>query len=261
MKWLKRILLGFLNILLINFIILLTLSFNFKNLLTEGIIKEIVKQQASITTEEAITENNLEPLIENENVKKILESEDVNSFLDKYLDLTINSMLDKDNLEKIEIEEDLITILDKNRSVLENKLGKKVTEEIINNVKEQRESKELSKIYKQTIENSKKELPEEVKLFLSIYEALISTTLRVILSIAIIIDLILIMVITKSFYKFLKSLGISLIISGILLMTMFLSLNIIILLVTALNSINITPYLTIASLYIAVGIILLIIKK
>ncbi len=69
MKFIKNMLIGFLNILLINLIFVFVISLNLKSIITDGIIKETIKQQ--ITTNEYQEEAN-KIVTDNEQINKIL---------------------------------------------------------------------------------------------------------------------------------------------------------------------------------------------
>ena len=70
MKFIKNMLIGFLNILLINLKFVFVISLNLKSIITDGIIKETIKQQ--ITTNEYQEEAN-KIVTDNEQINKILE--------------------------------------------------------------------------------------------------------------------------------------------------------------------------------------------
>ena len=57
MKWIKKILISFLVLLLVNLISILILSFNLKEILVNGIIKETITTEIMKSTKK---ENNLE---------------------------------------------------------------------------------------------------------------------------------------------------------------------------------------------------------
>ena len=189
MKFIKNMLIGFLNILLINLIFVFVISLNLKSIITDGIIKETIKQQ--ITTNEYQEEAN-KIVTDNEQINKILESKEVQDLIDKYLDVTINGVLDEKDISNIEIEKDMLDFLKENKEVLEKEVGIEITDEMISKTEEQLESRDLSKVFEQTINNTKNNLPEEAKVVLKGYNFLISLKFRIIILIAMIIDLLLI---------------------------------------------------------------------
>ena len=116
MKLIKNLSLGILNIILINLITILAISFNIKSLITDGVIKETIKQR--ITTNETSQE-----IIENDKINKLLENEEVKDLLDKYLDITIEGIIDKEKLNEITLEKDMINYLKANKDILEKEFS------------------------------------------------------------------------------------------------------------------------------------------
>ncbi|MCI8460878.1 MAG: hypothetical protein HFE81_05725 [Bacilli bacterium] len=258
MKFIKNMLIGFLNILLINLIFVFVISLNLKSIITDGIIKETIKQQ--ITTNEYQEEAN-KIVTDNEQINKILESKEVQDLIDKYLDVTINGVLDEKDISNIEIEKDMLDFLKENKEVLEKEVGIEITDEMISKTEEQLESRDLSKVFEQTINNTKNNLPEEAKVVLKGYNFLISLKFRIIILIAMIIDLLLIALIQKSFYSWLKSLGVSAIISGSSLLIMSLSVNVIVTKISSLTDFNVNSLITSGIVLIVSGIVITVIKK
>lgn len=258
MKFLKKTLIGILNILLINLIIVMVISLNLKSIITDGIIKETIKQQVTANTYQ---EELPKVTTDDERVNKILESEGVQELVNKYLDITINGIIDEDNIDEIELEKDMLNFLRENKEVLENEMGIEITDEMIAKTEEQMESKELSRVFKQTISNTSNTIPEEVKVVLKGYNFLISLKFRIIALVLILIDILLIAIIQKSFYQWLKSLGVSLIISGVSILIMSLTVSTIVTSLSELTNFNVNPLTTSSIALIVPGIILLIIKK
>ena len=113
------------------------------------------------------------------------------------------------------IEQDMLEFLNNNKSTIEELVGKEITEDMIKDATDQLETKDLSNSYKQTIINARSNMSDSEKMVLKGYSILISNNLRIIVFILIILDLLLIALIQKSVYKWIKILGASLLISGI----------------------------------------------
>ena len=254
MKLIKNLNLGILNIILINLITILAISFNIKSLITDGVIKETIKQR--ITTNETSQE-----IIENDKINKLLENEEVKDLLDKYLDITIEGIIDKEKLNEITLEKDMINYLKANKDILEKEFGTEITDEMFTKALEYLDSNELSNIYKQNITNVNQNLPKEAKIILKGYNILISIKFKIILLITIVLNLFMIALIKKSYYKWLNSLGISLLLAGSGISIMSFLVNFIIINLSELSKFNTNKLSFNGLILIIIGIVLLIIKK
>ncbi len=232
MKWIKKIGVGLLTLILINLICLLAISFNLKKILINGIIKETITQQITKKDQQEgnfiITEDILNEITDDEQIRDLLNSPEVEELINKYLDITIYSMIDENYLDEIELEKDMLQFLQENKESLEKKIGHEITDEVISNTKQQVEDRDWSRSYKQTIQNASKSITSTEKTVLKGYKFLISKELRMIIIILIIIDIGLIALIEKSLFKWLKQLGRAMTVSGILLLVMCISVKIII---------------------------------
>lgn len=253
MKILKKIILGFLNLLLLNLIILLIISINLKSFISDGIIKETIKEQiVVIPYQESPTDSN----VESEQINKILESKEVQDLINKYIDITISGITDEKNLSKINLEEDMLKYLKNNKELLEKELGIEITDEIVEATEESLKSKELSESFKQTITNASKNISPEERFLLNAYSFLTSLDFKILVLVLITLDLILIGIIQKSYYKWLKSLGISLILSGLGTLFMSMAVKAIVVNLSSLKEFNIKALTYSSIILMIVGIIL-----
>ncbi len=255
MKIIKQIFIGILNIILINLITIFVISLNIKTL-TDGIFKETFKHQIL----NSIAQDDSKLISPNNYLNKMIESEEVSELIDKYLDITINGMLDERAIDKIEIEKDMLDYLQQNKSILEKALGSNLTNDMFKQAEAYLESKELSNILKQNLSNTSKNINEETKIILKVYNLLISLKFKIIILISILVDLILISIIQKSFYNWLKSFGISSIISGISLTIMALTVNLIISSLSEISNLHTNSILFSGFAVILLGSLSLIIK-
>ena len=277
MKFIKKVLIGFLVFILIDLLGLLALSFSFKKVLVNGVIKEMIimeitNEQENNTNDSSndsvtdsnnysVTEENINQVTDNEEVRKLLNSKEVENLINKYLDLTIDSIIDEDNLNEIELEKDMIKFLEDNKSDLEKVVGEEITDEALSNTKEQLETKDMSKEYKQTIRNIQKDLTPTEKSLLKAYKTLISLSFRLIIITLIILDIVFIALLQKSLHKWIKNLSQAFIISGVLLIIMSLAGKLIVETASELKTFNINSLLTIGIIYLIIGIITIIIYK
>lgn len=224
MKWIKKLITTFLVLVLINLISILILSLNLKKILVDGIIKETITAQITKKDQKEsnfiITEETLNQITDDERIKELLNTKEVNDLLNKYLDLTVDSIIDESKLNEIEIERDMMNFLEKNKSSLEDLVGTEITEEAIENTRIQMESGDWSRSYKQSIKNTSKSINKTEKTVLVGYKFFISVKFKVIIISLIALDIILIMVIEKSWIKLIKKIIDAVIISSISLILM-----------------------------------------
>lgn len=223
MKWIKKIFIGLLIIILINLIGILAISFNLKTIIINGVIKETVKQQ--ITSKDYSNGILANEITDNEAVQEILNSQEVQELLNKYLDTVVDGLIDEENLDKIEIEKDMLNFLKENKSVLEEKIGADITDEMIEDAGKQLQEQDMSNAVKQSLSNASRNMSEKEKTVLKGYKFLISFEFKLIVFTLIILVILIIAIIQKSFYKWIKSLGKAMLISGIGLVIISVTVN------------------------------------
>lgn len=220
MKIVKKILVALLCVILIGCIFFMAISLNLKKILINGVIKETIvesvipKSYSESGEKVVITEEQIKEITDDPRIQEILMSPEIQDLMEKYLDTTVNGLIDESNIDEIALEQDMMNFIKENRSVIEEKAGKEVTDEMIERAMEQVESKDMSRAYKQSIMNASRNMTTTEKEVLRGYRLLISPEFRIILLVIMIIDLVLIAVVQGSFYKWISSLGTSLLISG-----------------------------------------------
>lgn len=220
MKIVKKILVALLCVILIGCIFFMAISLNLKKILINGVIKETIvesvipKSYSESGEKVVITEEQIKEITDDPRIQEVLMSPEIQDLMEKYLDTTVNGLIDESNIDEIALEQDMMNFIKENRSVIEEKAGKEVTDEMIERAMEQVESKDMSRAYKQSIMNASRNMTTTEKEVLRGYRLLISPEFRIILLVIMIIDLVLIAVVQGSFYKWISSLGTSLLISG-----------------------------------------------
>ena len=219
MKIIKNILVAFLSMILVGCIFLLAISFNLKKILINGVIKETFVEQIipkSYNEERVvITEEQIREITDDPRIQEMLMSPEIQGLMEQYLDTTVNGLIDENNIDDIALEQDMLKFIKENRSVIEEKAGKEITDDMIEKAMEQVESKDMSRAYKQSIMNASRNMSSTEREMLKGYRFLISPELRMIILVVIIIDLVLIMVVQASLYKWIATLAVSLLISGV----------------------------------------------
>ena len=265
MKVLKKVLLGILVFILIDIIFLLALSFTLKKVLINGVIKETIVERVFPTGysegSNIITEEQIKEITDDPRVQEMLNSPEIQQLLEKYLDSTVEGLIDPDNIDEVALEEDMLNFLTENKSVIEEKVGKEISDEMISKAVSEVDSKDLSKAYKQSIKNASKNMTTTERQVLKGYKLIISLKFRIILFICMFVDLLLIALVQKSFYKWIKTLSKSMIVSGIGVVLASLISSTIIKRLSNMTNFN-SDSLTILGIIITIsGIVILIIYK
>ncbi len=258
MKTLKKVIVVLLNLVLINLITILAVSMNLQTIVKDNIIKETIKEELFNKETSPISAEIVAP---NEKLNELFESPEVQGLIDKYLDITIDSLTEDKDISEITIEEDMLNYLKSNKEEVEDKLGIKVTDEMLSKVEEQLESKEASKIFSQNLNNVKNNMSQEATTVLAVYNYLNSLKFKLLISFFIIIDLVLIASLQKSLYKWLSSLGYSSIISGIGILLMSIIVKLVVTNVSNLRYFNLRTLTLTGIILLIVGIVLAIMKR
>lgn len=265
MKVIKKILIALLVLVLIDIIFALAISFNLKKVLINGVIKEtiiesIVPRQKN-TENNIITEEQIKEITDDPRIQEILNSPEVQDLLEKYLDTTVEGLIDINNIDEVALEQDMVEFLKDNREVLEEKAGKEITDEMIDNAYQQMEGRDMSRAYMQSLENASKNMTTTEKNVLKGYKFLVSKKFRIILFVVMIIDLLLIALLQKSFYKWIKTLGKSMIVSGVgVLISSYIS-KLIVMGVASFSNFDISSLITTGVIITGSGIAIVIIYK
>ena len=265
MKWVKKILIGLLVLLLMDMIVLLALSFNVKKIIVDGVIKEIVTQRISIPEYKApnnlISSEQIDNTVEDERVREILKTPEMQELMNSYLDKTIDGLIDEENIDEVEIEKDIVNFLKENKSVIEKQVGKEVTDEMIENAVAQLDSKDLSNAYKQALQNASRNMTKEEKRVLKGYKTLTSNKLKIWMIIGILVDLLLIALLQKSFYKWIKTFGKTMLVSGIGIIIMSIISSLIVKNVANIKNFNTSSLTTTGIIIAVVGLVIYIVYK
>ena len=265
MNWIKKIVVAFLTIVLINLFCLLAISFNLKKVIIDGVIKETITQKITKKDQQEgnfiITEETINQITDDERIKEVLQSKEVEELINKYLDITIDSMIDESSLDQIALEKDMLDFLKDNKESLEKSLGQEITEEAISNTEKQLEERDWSRSYKQTIQNASNSLTTTEKTVLKGYKFIISNQFRWILLGLIVLDILLLSLIQKSIYKWMSQFSKSMLISGILLGIICIGVKVIVNMNTNLPSFHMNSLLFTGIGMSCVGIVLMIIDS
>ena len=262
----KKIIKVFLNFIIVLLMLFLTISFNLNKVIVDGVIKEIIitKISAKKVNNPNISEDviNTLPLPDylkdSEDINKLLEDERVQEIINKYIDITLDN-LTSEEIKNIDIESDIINYINENKELIKEITGKEVTPEMIEDTKKVIEESNLNEAIEDTIESTKESISTEEKIVLKGYKEIISTKTRIIVIGLIALCLLLIAIIEKSFYKWIKTGSICTIISGILVLLMGFILKLIVTSILPLPSFNVSYLYKSGLIQLIIGIVILII--
>lgn len=262
----KKIIKVFLSFILVLLMLFLTISFNLNKVIVDGVIKEIIITKISAKkvnnpniSEEVINTLPLpDYLKDSEDINKLLEDERVQEIINKYIDITLDN-LTSEEIKNIDIESDIINYINENKELIEEITGKEVTNEMIEDTKKVIEESNLNETIEETIVSTKESISTEEKIVLKGYKEIISTKTRIITISLILLCLLLIALIDKSFYKWIKTGSICTIISGILVLLMGFILKIIVTSILPLPSFNVSYLYKSGLIQLIIGSIILII--
>lgn len=258
MKVLKKMIFSILNFVLFGLVFILVFSFSFKNFLSEAFVGDVVKEELTEQISDSID-------VEDYKVREILESVEVKNFINDYVNKTLEGVVDSSTLDDVNLDEDIITFVKENKDKLEELLGVSISTEKLEEIMGSYSYKDLENNYKQTIKNLNESVPEQQKKIIKGYNILLSNEFRLTIAILIVLVLLLISLLEKSFYKWIKYLGFSIIVSGIFITIMAIIAKVVIgsIIEELAYSINFrVDYMFICSLItFIIGIIIYIIYK
>ena len=262
----KKIIKVFLSFVIVLLMLFLTISFNLNKVIVDGVIKEIIitkvipkKVNNPNVSEDIINTLPLpDYLKDSEDINKLLEDERVQEIINKYIDITLDN-LTSEEIKNIDIESDIINYINENKELKKEITGKEVTPEMIEDTKKVIEESNLNEAIEDTIESTKESISTEEKIVLKGYKEIISTKTRIIVIGLIALCLLLIAIIDKSFYKWIKTGSICTIISGILVLLMGFILKLIVTSILPLPSFNVSYLYKSGLIQLIIGIVILII--
>lgn len=262
----KKIIKVFLSFIIVLLMLFLTISFNLNKVIVDGVIKEIIITKISAKkvnnpniSEEVINTLPLPDYLKNsEDINKLLEDERVQEIINKYIDITLDN-LTSEEIKNIDIESDIINYINENKELIKEITGKEVTPEMIEDTKKVIEESNLNETIEETIVSTKESISTEEKIVLKGYKEIISTKTRIITISLIALCLLLIALIDKSFYKWIKTGSICTIISGILVLLMSFIAKLLVTSILPLPSFNVSYLYKSGLIQLIIGSIILII--
>lgn len=214
----KKILTGIFTIILIFLIELLIISFSAKEICINTISDSVVKNEVSSKVLDEVTKElsdvKYEDLVKIELATK--NNEAINKITDKYFDSMIDSIVNNSDIIVPDTKEELNKIINDNIEVLD-KLNINITEQQKDLVIEKLtgENNKIEKIYINVANSLKNSLTKEQEEIANVYSTFSSNKFKYILVGLIILFILLIAVIKKSWYKWIINVSIASMVCGI----------------------------------------------
>lgn len=216
----KKFLNVFLTIIMVCVIIVLCINLSIRKMSVKTVADAIVIQEVSGKVKEVLNESF--PDVSNENIDKVEDIIEGNDALDnitgEFLDHVTYTINNDKEIETTGILEGITDVIDKSIPELEEAIGKKISQEQIDKIKIKLTNKDslLQNKIKNTVEKIQTSAPK-TKQIIKTYDILSNNLTKIICIIGIIIIVVLLGVINKSYFKWTLFSGIGLLVSGILL--------------------------------------------
>lgn len=216
----KKFLNVFLTIIMVCVIIVLCINLSIRKMSAKMVADAIVIQEVSGKVREVLNESF--PDVSNENIDKVEDVIKGNDALDnitgEFLDQVTYTINNDKEIETTGILEGITDVIDKSIPELEEAIGKKISQEQIDKIKTKLTNKDslLQNKIKNTVEKIQTSA-SKTKQIIKTYDILSNNLTKIICIIGIIIIVVLLGVINKSYFKWTLFSGIGLLVSGILL--------------------------------------------
>jgi hypothetical protein len=215
----KRFLLVLLSFLISVLILALCVSYGIKSVVVNIISDNIIKGEITSNVIEEIkdTYSNVSYDLLEEIEINTKNSDEVNKITQKYLGGILDSLSGKDEIEVPNTKEELLTIIEDNEKILKEN-GIDFTDEQKDHItSELVESGVIDEVYKKLFDELKDNMSDNEEKLVSTYVFIQSNTFRMICFSSIFILLLIIALLKRSFYRWSVNLGISFVISGLLI--------------------------------------------
>ncbi len=267
MKVIKKILIVILTIININIVVSLIVSFNFQKVIVDGVVKETFKsaissnnyKEPNIQINESATSSKDLVTTSDERINKILESDAIQELIQDYMDKTLKSLNNPEELENIDFEQDVINYLKENKDVIETSSGVEITDEMLNETKENLEERDFNKLVKQKIRNTSNNMTQQEKEVLKIYSFIISKKFKIFLGLLFLINSVIITILINPKHKVINNIGLSLLIGGLETIIMSYVLKSIIINYTNLTNFNTGSLINCSLIITIIGLIVILV--
>ena len=208
-----------LTIVMLCLIMLLCVNLSIKTMSTKAVTEAVVVQEASSGIEEVLSQ--AFPDVSNENIKKVEDAVKNNSALNDVtsdlLDQITAAVSDGTNIDTAAIADQLSKAVDENIPAIEEAIGKEITSEQREKIQSKitDENGALQNKITSTVEKVQTSTPGTQK-FIKTYKTLSDTPSRIICIVGILVAIILLGVINRSYFKWTLFSGIAALVGGII---------------------------------------------
>lgn len=190
-----------LQVVLIVCLILLGVSFALKDTLVDLIYDEVIKEEIT---------NNID-IEQNKELVKLFEMDESKVFIEDILS-DITSTYDTG----YDIEKEIVIFIRENKDEFSKLYDVEFSDEDINKLESEINKSDLNEKYSEIKNEFKSDLDKEERMIFDIYNFVVSSTFKIMLICISLINLLLIALLQKSYFKWIRALGVVSIIGGVL---------------------------------------------
>lgn len=236
MKILRKIIVFILGFILYNLVCAFILTFALKDIVQTEMIGGVVRENIL----PAITESEDVSSEDKEKIQALLEDEGVNQVINDVVGDILTTFGDENaTFDQKSIDKIFDYVID-NKEQLEKAIGKEIDTNEIEKFRDSDEYNQFTDELSKTLNETGSTLDSSSRTVIKTYNYIVSDNFKIALGVIILIDLLLIMLIQWSIYKWLSILGRALYTSGITVMIMYLAVKVFINKLLVENGINIT---------------------
>ena len=205
--------------------VVLCVSFSIQEI-TSRVVTNVVLDQINVREITNIVQD-IAPEVSDEQLtileEKIIQSEELNDLSTSYLNEFANSIQQNKELNQEKLKEQLRTFFDNNIDTITKELNTTLTPEEEQKLRDTitSHSEELSQKVEQVITEKTVSLPKEQQTMLNLYASMNTFGMKLAIGIVIVLSIIFIVVISKSFYHWLRPVGIAGTLAGTIVLFLF----------------------------------------
>lgn len=207
------------TIIMIGFILLLTISIPIKSMASEAVSNAIVASETTSQLQQVIKENF--PNVSNQQIEQVQEaisnSSSINSFTSDLLDQVSEAALNNETIDATQITDQISQLFTENISEIESVIGQEITDEQVALIQEKLSDPDGNLQRKiDSAVTSVTSGSSSTQDFLSTYQTITSTTVKVVCVIGIIVCIVLLGLLDKSLFRWMIYGGVAAIISAVI---------------------------------------------
>ena len=206
-------------------IVLLCVSFSIQEITskvaTNVVLSEINVQEVTNVVRDIIPEVDDETLSTIED--QIIQSEELNELSTTYLNEFATHLQDQSQMDQEKLKEELGSFFDANIDLVAQELGQTLTPEQEQMLRDKvtSHSEEITQKIEQVITNKTVTLPKEQQTMLNLYANMNTNTLKIVVSIIILVCAMIIGIVYKSVYRPMRTMGIASTLAGLIVLFVF----------------------------------------